>query len=428
LPSIEQIQAAVQEHGSVRAAARDLGLAESTLRGRLKNAHKAPESAGPEKSGATINHERGEATLVSTPADNDGEDVEQSAVDELIRENGLDPDEWIVTTTTLNRWTALGAADKATGVNPVHIMRQVKVTLRQRSTIELLLPAVHVPPVAGRIVRPWDGESPRLAVILSDPHAPYVDAKLNACVEKALRDIRPDVGVMNGDIGDYPTLSRHKRNPKYNASPAECVQGSYEWVRGKVEAAPEAEWFLDPGNHDQRLRDYALAHAPESYGLAPASIDGSKPKPETLGDVMRRVMHLDALGVTMVAPDEDGEYFEAEVRLAERFGVRHGTGSGKDHAKKSLDRRGYSFAYGHDHRMATTYTTRWDHDGPKQLVAIGTGCLCRVERSGLGYMGDPPDWQQGFATVVLYPDGRFHVEHAVYTGGSLYWRNQRWTA
>lgn len=398
-----------EEGLSQRATARRLGVPESTLRAALKRGEGNPRREPP---GVTVRGD--EARLTTDPeADDDLGDL-----DSIIRARGLDPSDWLATSCIVNEW----------GENPEtgEPYRQLKVSLRRRLPLAVLRPATHVPRV--RRAKPRRVSGPRLAVVLSDPHAPYVDRKLDALVEQALRDMRPDAGIMAGDIGDYPTLSRHKRNPAYAASPAECIQSSYEWVRGKVEASPGCSWSMVPGNHDARLRDYQLANGPESYGLAPASLDGRPVEPEGLGAIMRRVLHLDALGVEMVAPDRDGEYVHAEVRLTERLGIRHGAGTAKDHARRGLERRGYSFGHGHDHRKATTYLTRWDHDGPTQLVAIGAGCLCRVDEDGLGYMSDPPDWHQGFATVALWPDGRFHVEHAVYTAGSLFWRDKRWTA
>lgn len=394
----------MDEGMSGRAAARTVGLPESTLRTALKR---------PAPSAVSIHGDDARLSGRADPEDPLGD------LGALMARYGVNPDEWMPTGAVLGEY----GRDPDTG----EPYRTVRLTLKRRAAVELLAPAVHVPRVP-RQRRSRREDEPRLAVILADPHAPYVDRALDGLVEDALRELRPDLGVMAGDIGDYPTLSRHKRNPAYDASPAECIQGSYEWARGKVEASPATEWTMVPGNHDARLRDYALANGPESYGLAPASLDGGRPEPEGLGDIMRRVLHLDALGVRMVAPARDGEYHTAEVRLADRLGVRHGTGTAKDHARKGLERRGYSYAHGHDHRKHVTYLTRWDHDGPMQLVAVGAGCLCRVEEDGLGYCADPPDWQQGFATVALWPDGRFHVEHAVYTAGALYWRDRRWTA
>jgi hypothetical protein len=38
-----------------------------------------------------------------------------------------------------------------------------------------------------------------------------------------------------------------------------------------------------------------------------------------------------------------------------------------------------------------------------------------------------PDWQQGFATVEVWPDGYFNIDTAKYVNGALMWRDQRFT-
>ena len=48
--------------------------------------------------------------------------------------------------------------------------------------------------------------------------------------------------------------------------------------------------------------------------------------------------------------------------------------------------------------------------------------MCRLD---LGYTV-APDWQQGFATATIYPDGTFKLDLATYVNNTLYWRDQRY--
>jgi hypothetical protein len=52
--------------------------------------------------------------------------------------------------------------------------------------------------------------------------------------------------------------------------------------------------------------------------------------------------------------------------------------------------------------------------------------MCRVD-GGLGYVVNP-DWQAGFATAVVWPDGSHVLELATFVDGALRWRDQRYTA
>jgi hypothetical protein len=57
-------------------------------------------------------------------------------------------------------------------------------------------------------------------------------------------------------------------------------------------------------------------------------------------------------------------------------------------------------------------------------VEIGT--MARIQ-GGLGYVpGGNANWQQGFATARIWPDGFFSADLAKFVGGSLVWANQRY--
>lgn len=398
----------IDQGASQREVAAQLGVSQSGLSVALRRVNgQAAAPAAPCRPGAEIRGD--EATVTGYPSPDLGD------ADHLLASRGLDPDEWEVTKAVVNEW----GRDPDTG-GPY---RQLKVWLRRRVTMELVRPAVHVP----RATRPRHArstEGPRSGVVLTDPHCPYEDPALDRCVESFLADHEPDFGVLGGDVLDLPTISRHRKNPAYDASPQECVQSGYEWLRRKVEASPDTRWTLLLGNHDIRLRDYHLDQAERTYGLAPASVDGTEPEPESAADFIRRVLHLDALGIDVEAPAADGAYTKAQANVTRTLGVIHGDTTGQNPGRRIMAKRGHSVIFGHDHSKSTSYLTRYDMDGHKQLVAVGAGTLARIE-DGLGYC-EHPDWQQGFATVTTWPDGTFNAEHAVYTAGALYWRDRRW--
>ncbi len=103
-------------------------------------------------------------------------------------------------------------------------------------------------------------------LILSDTHFPYHDTKtINAAVDEA-RD-RGAVGVLlNGDILDFPTLSKHYREPDAPRMKDGVEMGRQfmAWLRSKF---PRARLLMKEGNHDWRLRAYLAERAPEIFGL-----------------------------------------------------------------------------------------------------------------------------------------------------------------
>lgn len=414
-PDRAAVEAALREHRTIAAAARALGMKRRALSERVNadpELRKAADEAKPPPRlpGGVEHTGNGRAKLTHTAK-------HLGQIEDLIRHYGLDPDDWIVERARVNGW---GKRD----ADGVFEYGQLRAGLKARSAVEWLWPAVHVPPVEHPPVKRAEGE-PIRGVFLSDPHCPYHDRELDALVEEFLREYRPHVGVIGGDVPDFPTLSRHKRNPAYDASPQACVQSGYEWTRGKVEATPGCEWSYIPGNHCIRLRSFMLENASEMYGLRPANAEGDE-SPATVGELLRYYLQLDALGVEMVEAPNDGQYEKAQKRLAAQLGARHGWVTGANAGKRTAEKLGHSILHGHDHGLAVNYRTRWDMDGPTQLLAAGSGTLADIS-DGLGYT-EVPDWQNGFLTFTSWPDGRFHVEHAVYTAGSLFWRDRRWTA
>jgi hypothetical protein len=69
------------------------------------------------------------------------------------------------------------------------------------------------------------------------------------------------------------------------------------------------------------------------------------------------------------------------------------------------------------------------------LTAAEAGCLCRIDQKPYKDRQWPnytvaPDWQQGFSTAVIHPDGTFRIENATYVKmkgkGVLLWRDEQY--
>ncbi len=106
--------------------------------------------------------------------------------------------------------------------------------------------------------------------------------------------------------------------------------------------------------------------------------------------------------------------------------MRHGwlarKGSGAT-ALATLTYLGHSVIVGHTHRQALVYHTQHKIDGRVRIhCGIEAGTLAQVS-GGLGY-AVAPDWQPGFCTVYLNPDGTFSPSLATYVSGRLLWQGQ----
>jgi predicted phosphodiesterase len=329
-------------------------------------------------------------------------------LDELIRARGLEPDEWRVDRVKVNEWTAADGS----------LAHQLVAYLKPKLTVDMLVPAVDVRPIAAP--RKPDPAKPRLIVFVGDEQEPYSDPVLKQLFLRWLAFNKPDEGVHLGDLMDFPTISRHRDNPAYNATPQECVNAGYATLRSYREASVGTAWSYLRGNHDDRLRAEQLARAERIYGLRPADVDDTE-FDQALS--LRNLLHLDALQVTYVG--DDGQYEQSEIEVAPDLVARHGWITGSNSAEKTLRKIGCDVVVGHTHRQRIHWATEVRRGKTLTTQAVESGCMCLVD-GGLGYTVNP-DWQNGFATAVVWPDGSHQIEHATFIDGSLRWRDQRYS-
>jgi hypothetical protein len=92
-------------------------------------------------------------------------------------------------------------------------------------------------------------------------------------------------------------------------------------------------------------------------------------------------------------------------------------------AEKSLAKRGVSILFGHLHRRQTLYHWNASLELEQQAHVLGTMSLTRSNRYPGFAVCD--DWTQGFSTCQVFPDGSWVVDHALWNGECLTWRDQQ---
>jgi hypothetical protein len=413
-PTPEELDALVAEHGSNRRVATHLGVDESTVRrwrraaGR-QSSPRSGEAPKPERASFTVAGD--EATIVSQAG------PELGKVGDLIRENGLDPEEWEVVSTTVNRWEALAYGGGPDGEPRTVTLRQVKVTLKRRPTLQLLSPARHVPALVRPRATARDRRAPRHYIVEGDHQLPYNDPELDACATALVADLQPERHVFLGDTLDLPTISRHDDHPAATATPQECIDEGYALLRRRAEAAPNARRQKLLGNHDWRLQSELLKRAERMYGL----------REDVAALSLRRLLQMDALGVELV--EHPLGFSHAEVELIEGTAglvVRHGWITGANTAARSLRKRGRSLIVGHTHSREHAFV--WDPSAGVERQALVAGTMSLVRSRRFPHFAPCDDWLQGLVVVTHWPDGGWIAEHAVYSDGALYWRDRRYTA
>jgi predicted phosphodiesterase len=172
-----------------------------------------------------------------------------------------------------------------------------------------------------------------LVVFVSDQHAPYQDPVLHKAFLTFLQETQPDEVVLGGDGADFPSISRHRDNPAWNADPQACIQGTFDVYSDYREAAPNARFRKLKGNHDVRLETELLNRAERMYGLKPATIDGEESEALSL----KRLLHLNRLNIELIESPLPGDGYEhAQVNITPLLGARHGWLTGDNTAGKTL--------------------------------------------------------------------------------------------
>jgi len=340
------------------------------------------------------------------------------AIEQLICDHGLDPDEWqIEKPQFFSKETDKG------------VIKQVSVSLKRIEPYDIIVPAripsdYTKPKVKKSKLKRDKKDKPELVVFVGDQQAPFQDDHLHGLFCQWLADHEPDRGVLIGDTIDLPSISRHPATPELDAGVQKCIDVGYQLIRDYVESSESTSWTKLEGNHDFRLRRAVIDNIRDFYGLRRAK--GRNEVPESPLLDVAHLLRLDELGIEFIRPN--GSWEQAQVEVSPHLAARHGwlakKGSGTS-ALASLEHLGYSIVVGHTHRQSLVYKTKHDINGkPATITGVETGCMCRIE-GGLGY-AVAPDWMNGFATAWVWPDGTFKIDLATYVNGVLYYGDKRY--
>jgi hypothetical protein len=392
-------------------AAKYFKVNNSTFRDFLYREGLPTRKARQEKAEAKLTIKPDSAEVTTAPTEGDLESNEQ-----IVISRGLNPDEWEFTGMVDSEW------DSPTG----ETLRSRKITLARKKPGTFIGPARTDGPTWKAPKAKKIGKDGALFFVGGDDQAPFHDPYLEEKKLLFLEDNNFHTIIKIGDTMDFPNISRYKKNPEVEeiATVNNCVTSGYEIIRKERIAAPDARIVKLIGNHDVRLRDFILNTVPELHGLRRAQIEGQN---EASVFSPTFLLRLDELGVELVGDNENYEH--GEVKISKYLAARHGwyarKGAGSS-ALTTLDHLLYSVLVGHTHRLALVHKTIHNIDGDlTTLVAGETGCLCSVDKKGLGYTPSP-DWQQGAATVEVWPDGKFHVDLVNFLDGDLIWRGNRY--
>ena len=337
--------------------------------------------------------------------------------DKLIRSKGLDPADWIQKSVSFTDW------ESNSGDGEKIMLHRMKVNLVRKKIVDVVVPArITGNYIAPRIRRPIaKSKLPQLWVVAGDEQAKFHQTKLHSAVCGFLAAEKPYGMVGTGDLTDQNSVSKHKPSAhrKNNSELQEDVNAGGTILRNYRRANEDMEMHWMPGNHDIRLGVAVQLNVTDAYGLTAAQWEDEEEEQKELLS-LPTLLRLDELDINYVDPE--GEYHQGQFNIGPHVAVRHGSKTGKNAALQTIDRLTHSIIMGHTHSQSIQNRTIYDIDRRSRVVTCAeTGALCLP----LDYVVDA-NWQYGFVTVMLWPDGSHHIETAVWDGEKILWRDKRY--
>lgn len=229
-------------------------------------------------------------------------------------------------------------------------------------------------------------------LMFSDPHGWLADLKALRCINKVLQHNKMDEVCINGDLCDFPYISRHTKKLYEDGilagySEVKEVEYTNDQILKPLRASTDAKIRVRLGNHDERVT-----------------------KPNLLGDsqlarlaILYKHFKTTNYNEMLCCNPNDGFIYDPEdvFTYFDMFDVVHGLSLSKNAPEKNIQEYMSSGASGHSHRLHPYYRT--NRKAPYVWFELGhTRIGEQVEYFPTGKI---PDWQQGFVEVNFFTVG-----------------------
>lgn len=237
----------------------------------------------------------------------------------------------------------------------------------------------------------------RKVVVFSDVHLPNEDQQAVSTMLRFIKDFKPDEIVINGDLMDFASISRHDGLHEEIVEEDLGIGNFFFDVLQRT--APQAKLHYNFGNHCLRLQSFVENNAPQLRGLL----------------TLEKELNLKARGVSFLPYASDKLHW-----LTDKLAVHHGFAHGAHYTKTTLDKFQVSTIVGHCHRPLMHSAPTVGRKGHQVRGCWGLGCLVPVDH--VSYMTAPPGWCQGFGVVTINEDTQnFNVYPVIMSEKEFMW-------
>lgn len=221
-------------------------------------------------------------------------------------------------------------------------------------------------------------------VWLGDQHVPYHDVKSNRAVLKYVKDLKPDVIILGGDVADIFCVSSHNKDKLRQVS-GKTLQKEYDAVNrylDDVQAVGTKKIYYLEGNHEYRVTRYIDANP---------QMEGAVEIPKCLNLNKRGIIWIPSWSETIA------------LRIGKAAYV-HGLYHNQYHCASMVSGFESNIFYGHMHSVESAAKVAVGEHNTK--IAQSLGCLCDYRQYYLN--GRPTKWQQAFGVFYFRDDGFFN--------------------
>lgn len=245
----------------------------------------------------------------------------------------------------------------------------------------------------------WNDDGSYLMLSISDTHSQFLDPFVWFALLSAIRDLKPDCVLLNGDTMEGAAISGHPKIPGWTEPLQSELDFKREMFRQIREDAEHKGDLIDMGgNHDtaDRLARHLTQVSPALAGLDCLRVD----KLLGLDDYNVLLGH----GGTILSPKGEEDH-KPGLLMFDFYRPHHGTCLGKSPAMGELQSAGRSGQSGHVHRGQLHFGTTEVTEG-MSWMCTPMGARHELGRSYI--KGTNTGWQRGLGVCRLFPDKTVH--------------------
>ena len=265
----------------------------------------------------------------------------------------------------------------------------------------------------------------RRTVVLADPQigyrknqrtnelVPFHDRDALDVAFQITRQFQPDTIVINGDWLDMSEWSdKFTREPEFFFTTQPALFETHFWLQKLRRTNPNARIVYIEGNHEVRLRNSIVNHLASLASFVSVSL-------ESIGS-LSTLLGLESLGIEYLGGYPNNFLDLGPIVVTHGHLVRGKSGDTVNSILQKIDK---SHLVGHIHRPEFAVKTVSLSGSDKEIFAMASGCLCRIDNVVPGHARGSV-WQQGIVMLEHTQDSITPYQVPIRNGTAIFGGNK----